>query len=190
MSSRIKPIEALLQSGATVWTIHDLRVLWKEAHAGALRDKVKYYVDCQRLLRLRKGLYALRKEYDPFELAQKLIQPSYISLESALREHGVLKQYSSTITCIAPYPREVIIDRRLYRYHRIKADLLSLPLGIEHRSHYDIASPERALCDAFYLGFQPDIGGHHQWNCRLLRDLRREFSVPRVSDGLSFLLPS
>lgn len=181
-------MEALLRSGATVWSLDDLRVLWREVDVNALRGKAKYYADRQRLLRVRKGIYALSRDYNPYELAQKLIRPSYISLESALRAHGVIRQYSSVITCIALYPREILVDGRTYRYHQMKGDILACPVGIEQRANYAMATPERAICDALYLGFQPDAGRYRQWDVALLCRLEKEFSVPRVTEGLSHIL--
>lgn len=181
-------MEALLRSGATVWALDDLRILWKEADANALRDKAKYYVDKKKLLRLRRGIYALSHEYDHLELAQKLIRPSYLSLETALRAHGVIFQCSTVITSVASYPREIVINEHTYRYHQIKEGILALPVGIEQGRHYAMATAERALCDSLYLGFQPDIGTHYQWETALLERLEREFSVPRVTEGIHHIL--
>lgn len=181
-------LEQLYKTGKTVFSIRDLRVLWREPRAEALRAKAKYYVRTGRLLPLRRGVYAFTKEYNHFELAQVLIAPSYISLESALRHHGLLFQFNTTITCIAGYTRSIAIDGRTYEYHKIRNDVLSSPLGIESKRHYMIASPERAFCDAVYLGYSPSTEESHKWNSDLLEKLVSLYNVPRVSGAVSHLL--
>jgi hypothetical protein len=192
MSAPIKPIEVLLQSGHTVWSLDDLRVLWNAKNPSSLKSQVQYYCEKKRIIRLHRGMYALNKEYNPFELAQKLVRPSYISLETALRKHGILHQHSRTITCIAPYPRSFTIEKLTYQYHQMDYALLSCPLGIQDCGTHLMALPERALCDALYLGFQSDVSLKKDWNTALLTKLVREFSFPRVISGLQqrSLLPA
>jgi hypothetical protein len=192
MDSRIKPIEALLQSGHTVWSLGDLRILWGTENSASLKSQVQYYCRSGRMIRLRRGIYALNKDYHSYELAQKLVYPSYISLESALRHHGIIHQYSNVLTCIAQYSRTFLIDEHEYQYHKISTTLLSCPIGIQYSNAYAMALPERALCDALYLGFKPDVSAKENWDISLLKKLTQEFSFPRVTSGLQqrSLLPA
>ncbi len=184
MSLRIKPIQALLTSGATVFTTDDLRQLWPSPTDNSLKLKITYYVRTRQIIRLTKGVYALDAQYNPLELAQKLQAPSYISLDTALRKVGIIQQYSTDITCIGTYPRTYEVDGKNIRYHQMSRTLLSYPLGIEQTATYAIALPERALVDVLYLGFQPDVDRYGHWDTQLLRKLVKEFSVPRVLQGL------
>lgn len=184
MSSRTKPIEVLLASGMTVFSIDDLRMFWKMKNTATMRVQIRYYVTTGRILRLHRGIYALHAMYDPMECAQKLVRPSYISLDAALRMHGVIHQYSEEMTCIARYPRSYTIGGRTYQYHQITLALLSCPIGVRQQKTYAIASPERALCDALYLGFNPDTAAFTRWDKVLLATLAGEFSAPRVQHGL------
>jgi len=192
MDSRTKPIEALLQSGHTVWSLGDLRILWGGVNPAALKSQVQYYQKSGRIIRIHRGIYALKKDYDPYELAQKLVCPSYISLESALRHHGIIHQYSNVFTCIAPYSRTFLVDQYEYRYHKMNTVLLSCPIGIQYSNAYAMALPERALFDALYLGFNPDVSSRENWDTTLLKKLAQEFSFPRVTSGLQqrSLLPT
>jgi hypothetical protein len=47
--------------------------------------------------------------------------------------------------------RTRFIDDYKFDYHKIKNEILSNPIGIEHKANYSIASPERAFCDRLYL---------------------------------------
>ena len=84
--------DILYQSGKTIFTANDLRILWQKENPDALKSGIKYLVDTNRLIRLRKGVYTLTKDYDRLELAQKLISPSYISLDTALQKYGIIFQ--------------------------------------------------------------------------------------------------
>ncbi len=181
-------LEKLYRTGKTVFSLQDLRVLWRESRAGALRAKAKYYVRTGRLLPLKRGVYAFAREYDHFELAQTMITPSYISLESALRYHGLLFQFNTTVACIAGYTRSLHVDGRVYEYHKVRSDILSSPLGIEKKKHYMIASPERAFCDSVYLGYSPGTEESYKWNVGLLQKLVALYNVPRVFGAVSRLL--
>ncbi len=108
-------------------------------------------MDTGQLIRLRKGVYALTKEYDSLELAQKLITPSYISLDTALQKHGVIFQATDIITSLAKYSRTLSVDGRDYEYSAVKEEILVNPLGIRKEEYYFIASPERAIADWLYL---------------------------------------
>lgn len=150
-------IEHLYQLGRTIFSIDDLRLIWKEQNANALKASVKYFVDRGRLFRLRKGIYSLGADYDPLELGQKLINPSYISLETALQKHGVIFQETSSVTLCARYSRTLKVHGRIYQYHAMKDYILLNPLGIMHEKHLAIASPERAIGDWFYLWGEADF---------------------------------
>ena len=44
------------------------------------------------LIRLRRGLYAFRDSFNPFEAAAKIYGPSYISFETALAHYGLIPE--------------------------------------------------------------------------------------------------
>ena len=144
-------IEKLLKTGKTVFTINELRIIWASQNPNALKASVKYFVDNGKLQRLRKGIYALAEDYDNFELASKIVSPSYISLETALLKHGIIFQFTSAITSLAGYNRSIIINKHKFNYHKMKEEILLNPQGILHEKNYTIASPERAVCDYIYI---------------------------------------
>lgn len=147
----MRRIEKLYQLGKTVFSINDLRVIWQESNANALKSGVKYLVDTGRLIRLRKGIYALSAKYNHLELAQKLIMPSYISLDTALQKSGVIFQTTQNITSLARYSRTILVSEETYEYHAVKDNILLNPLGIVQKEYYFMASPERAIGDWLYL---------------------------------------
>jgi|SRR3989339_97099 len=144
-------IETLLHTKRTVFRIDDLRIFWNESNPDRLKSVVKYYINNNRLISLNKGVYAITKDFDLYELAQKLIIPSYISLETALQKHGIIFQNINSITSFAQYTKTFLIKEQNYKYHAIKGELLLNPLGIKKESNYLIVCPERAVTDTLYL---------------------------------------
>lgn len=144
-------VETLLRSGKNIFSINDIGLYWEETDADLLKSAIKYYVDKGSLHRIKRGIYSLSEEFDKFELAQKLIIPSYISLETALQFHGIIFQVTRSIQSVAPYSRKFMIREVHYKYHKVKDDILINPEGILSKGHFLIASPERAITDTLYL---------------------------------------
>lgn len=134
----------------TVFTIEEIAQLSIEISNKSLRDRLYYYTKSGKLLRLHHGIYAKHK-YNPFELANKLYKPSYISLETVLLKEGVVFQYYETIFVVSYLTREVKIKNHNVRYRQIKAEVLTNLQGIEQKVGYFIATKERAFLDAIYI---------------------------------------
>lgn len=141
----------LYKSKRTVFTLADVAMLMPDTDTRWLAQKVNYYVRKGELLNPRKGIYA-KSGYSPEELACKLYTPSYISLEYVLQRAGVIFQYDSSYTCVSYLSREIESDNRLYRYRKIKGEIMIDTSGIiRDKNNVNIATPERALLDMMYL---------------------------------------
>jgi len=116
---------------------------------------------CRRglVLRARRGLYVVapkvsRRQVDRFLLANHILGPSYISLETALEFHGMIPEAVFDIRSVTP--------RRGKKYHTGLGNYLYLSVPEEYfktgitmeeteEQRYLIASPEKALCDLLML---------------------------------------
>lgn len=144
-------IAILLKSGKSVFTNKDLVLLWKITNKQYLKVKTSRLVKNEQLYRLRKGVFVLDKNYNKFELANKLISPSYVSLNTILAKEGVIFQYYSQIFSVARYNRKIVIDGTVYIYQKIKDIVLYNNQGIVNEKNTSIASLERAIVDGMYL---------------------------------------
>ena len=121
---------------------------------GLEREKIKSrmigYVRKGQILNPRKGVYA-KQGYDPRELSCLLYSPSYISLEYVLQRSGIIFQALDGVTAVGNLSRIVQIDGEIYRYRKIKAEILLDTSGIIREGSVNIATPERALLDMLYL---------------------------------------
>jgi len=121
-----------------------------------INAKIAYMVNKGELIRLKKGLYALGKEYqntaiDTISLANVLYSPSYVSFDYALSYYGMIPERVHEITS-ATMRMKKEFDTPLGRFTYKPVPLQAYALGVDWL--YDdinggklIATPEKALCD-------------------------------------------
>jgi predicted transcriptional regulator of viral defense system len=104
--------------------------------------------------RLKNGLYMLSgATVSEFYIANRLCEPSYVSLETALSFHNIIPETVYAITSITTRATRVrTANGKSYQYHRI---LRSAFTGYKPLSLGDftvlVAEPEKALVDHCYL---------------------------------------
>jgi predicted transcriptional regulator of viral defense system len=149
-------IEQLLETNQSVFSIEDLGSIWSENDYIKVKALARYYASKNKIFRVKNGLYSIIQKPDILEVAQHLNTPSYISYHTALSIHGINFQFYSDIHCMALRNREINVQGQKVIYHQIKSDVLFNPLGVINQNGYNIATPERAICDSLYLS--PGIG--------------------------------
>lgn len=116
------------------------------------------------LIQLRRGLYALGGPYrttepHPYEVSNALVPGSYVSLETALIDHGLIPEavfVTTAVTTGRPGSRETPFGTFVYQH--VRSDLFwgyeTLALG-RGRTAF-VATPEKALLDLSYLRSRSD----------------------------------
>jgi predicted transcriptional regulator of viral defense system len=115
---------------------HRLRVL---AEAGIVR-------------RLRRGLWAVDPDIAPFAIAPYLTAPypAYVSLWSALHEHGMIEQIPREISIVSPdRARRIETEMGTFEVHRIAPQLFAGFEGSPEKGY--LALPDKALFDLVYV---------------------------------------
>ena len=108
------------------------------------------------LLRMKKNMYVSREEWnaagreDKFRLANMGQVPSYISLMTALDYYEVTTQMQRDFfeSMAVKRSKEIIMDGTVFRYVKLAANLYD---EFKKEKNFFIATPEKALLDAFYL---------------------------------------
>ena len=136
----------------------DLQIFFHDQHQKRY-DAVKYAIRHEFLKSIRRGLYLITfphkaPEHEPFELAQVIYGPSYLSLESALSYHGWIPEavYSTTsVTARRTKKFETVIG--LYSYHHTPEKMFFQYVERVESAGYIflIASPWKALADYIYV---------------------------------------
>ncbi|ABW66636.1 type IV toxin-antitoxin system AbiEi family antitoxin domain-containing protein [Desulfosudis oleivorans] len=108
------------------------------------------------LVRIKRNMYMLREVWqaagreETFAIANLVQVPSYISLTTALDYYDITTQmqrdYYESVATVRT--KQVDVDGTVFRYTRIAPRLYS---GFRREKGFFIATPEKALVDAFYL---------------------------------------
>jgi hypothetical protein len=161
----------LYRNTRTVFRINDIALLIGKEKTSALRKILNYYVQTEKLLNPHRGFYA-KESYKPEELACLLYPPTYISLEYVLQRAGVIFQYESAITNVSYLTRETEIDNQIFRYRRIKGEILvNAAGGVLNKNNTNIATPERAFLDMLYLNSRYYFDNLHVLNKKKVKEL-------------------
>jgi hypothetical protein len=143
-------LDIILRSKSSVFSTKEIALLWRDANTTAAQERLNYYVNNGKLIRVRRGIYAKDVNYDRYEFATKILRPSYVSFETVLGASGITFQYYGNIFIASYVKREITCDGQLYSFKKMKDTILSSPLGIDQKGEYAIATKERAFLDTIY----------------------------------------
>lgn len=145
--------QVLKNSRLTLFTPLDLRRALETSEISA-RFLLTRYNKRGAFVKLRRGLYALADNVPPeFEIANRLYQPSYISLTCALSYYHIIPEMAHAITSVTSRPTyEFEVLGKTFRYHQIKKRAFTgyRPEKISGKTIL-IAEKEKALVDYLYF---------------------------------------
>lgn len=108
-----------------------------------------------KLFKIINGLYETNQNIPGYLLAGSIYGPSYISFEYALSFYGLIPERVTTITCATFNKRKkkqykTTFGFFMYRDVPVLAYPEEIILKEESSYSYQIATPEKALCDKLY----------------------------------------
>jgi len=124
-----------------------------------VRRQLTRWTNAGRLHQLRRGLYALAPPFQkvkphPFTIANRMVQGSYVSCQSALAHYGLIPEYVPTVVSVCSSrprrwdtPLGSFLFRHVRREHLQGYQLLNVGDGQQAL----VAKPEKALLDLIYL---------------------------------------
>lgn len=120
------------------------------------RDKLAHMVKKKECISVIQGLYETNPTTPGYRLANTICSPSYLSFEFALSYHGLIPEavYNFTsATFEKKKKKEFKTPFGTFTYRDVPS--AAYPYGIECVSEngytFQIASPEKALCDELYI---------------------------------------
>ena len=124
--------------------------------AASARVSASRYVKLGALVRIKRNIYVLREVWyeagreEKFVFANLGQTPSYISLMTALAYYEITTQIQRDFleSIAVKRTKEIKVGDSLFRYTKITS---ALYFGFKKEKKFFIASPEKALLDAFYL---------------------------------------
>ncbi|MDX9779313.1 MAG: type IV toxin-antitoxin system AbiEi family antitoxin domain-containing protein [Patescibacteria group bacterium] len=144
-------LDILLRSPQSIFSVKDVALLWQENQEDKVFLRLAQYARQGKLIRLRRGIYAKDKNYQPLELATRIYTPAYISFETVLTRSGVNFQKYDSIFVASYVNREITVDGQKIIFVRLKDYVLSNTMGISHSQGIAMASKERAFLDRIYV---------------------------------------
>ena len=137
--------------------------------------KLAREVKAGKLFKIVNGLYETDPNTPGYLLAGSIYGPSYISFEYALSYYGLIPERVDTITCATinkKKKKKYDTDFGVFTYRDIPA--LAYPeeivLKTENGYSYQLATPEKALCDKIYT-LSP-LSNYENMENMLFHDLR------------------
>ena len=120
------------------------------------RVSASRYVKLGALVSIKRNMYVLREVWNAAGRDEKFVfanlgqTPSYISLVTALGYYEITTQVQRNFfeSIGVKRTKEIKVDDSLFRYSKITS---ALYFGFKKEKDFFIASPEKALLDAFYL---------------------------------------
>ena len=122
------------------------------------RSDIGHWSDMGLMIKLRNGHYAfsdfLKVKDFKLAIANKILQPSYLSMQSALKFHGALSSSSERITSVT-CGKQVFYSNDFgeFAYHKISENMMfgAIRTNISNGFHITIATAEKALIDLIQL---------------------------------------
>lgn len=153
---RFRDFENKIKS-APFFNLNDVRKLDPSFH----RQQLNYWQDQGYIITLIGGYYALENriidEAFLFMLANKIYEPSYVSLESALAYYEVIPETVLGITNVSSRKTQKFDSKwGTFNYHSVKPLFMIGYQMIEDRqgSKFKIARLEKAVLDYLYLHYE------------------------------------
>lgn len=146
--------QILLQQSRRLFRTNDLQLLWGVQNRHNLRVTIKRYLDRGILHAVQRGLYASvpLSQLDPFELACAVAGPyAYVSAETVMARAGLIMQLTEAVTVFGVKAKELEVagQRVICRY--LHPRFLLDRRHIQEGERYALASPARAVADAWHL---------------------------------------
>lgn len=155
-----------------------------------INDKIVQLIRHKVLTPLKRGLYVYmplhnRVLFSTELVANKLLSPSYVSLDWALSYHNIIPERVEVVTSVTTKrSKKFTTPFRVFSYKQIKKELFSIGLLIENSQDisYIIASKEKALCDKLFFTKDVDVRSKRAMIEFLEDDLRVDLDEYKDAD--------
>lgn len=141
----------LLRMGRPIVTTREAAARWQTEERTAGR-RLRVLAEAGLVQRLRRGLWAMDMDIEPFAVAPYLTAPypAYVSLWTALSEHDMIEQVPRIITVASlDRARRITTSVGTYGIHHLAPEVFGGHSGSDRTGY--LATPEKALFDIVYI---------------------------------------
>lgn len=177
----------LLRMNRAIVTTREAAARWRMEQRTAGR-RLRAMEESGLVRRLRRGLWALDPDIEPFVVAPYLTAPfpAYVSYWSALSHHGMIEQIPRQIS-VASLDRAKRITTTIgtYAIHHLAPELFGGYRGSEETGY--LATPEKALFDTVYVraaagsrAFFPELSLPRDFDAAQIKEWTGRIKSPRL----------
>lgn len=154
-------------------------------------DKIKNLVKEEILLPVKRGLYipgkaVRRQQPDPFLIANHIMGPSYVSLDSALSFYALIPEKVFSVTSVTTKQgKQYSTKAGVFTYTRLPLPYYSFGIQsseVVHNQRFLIATPEKALFDKIITTPGVELRSIKATRAYLEEDLRIDLDVVKTMD--------
>lgn len=171
----------LAKMGILVAHADDLARLWQIDDAHNLHMTLKRYADRGLLMRIYRGLYALKplEQLDPSQVGLKALHRyAYISTETILVVAGILQQHVMQITMVSDVSRKFSIGSMDFLSRKLADRFLYNETGVMTEGMVRRASVERAVADMLYFNPKAYFDGAQLIDWKKVRKIQQSVDYP------------
>ena len=136
-----------------IYSFDDLKI--KFSDYAKIRDKINHEIQAGRLIHIARGLYTTDAKISGKYISGRLCSPSYLSFDFALYIYSLIPEtvYAYTSATFCKHRNKMYKNNfGTFTYRDVPAEVY--PLGVltreENGYSYQIATPEKAVCDKLY----------------------------------------
>lgn len=152
MITKLKFIDVFREKNIIFFNSSDIQKMFPVKNKNTLKHLLRRLKKGKIIERLIKNKYLFlhsTDEVSDFAIANFLIIPSYVSLDSALSYYGILSQFSYRISSITIFkPRIIKIREKTFIYSKIKSSYFRDFVVVDN---FLIATREKAIFDYLYF---------------------------------------
>ena len=157
-----------------IYSFDDLALKYRDY--SNIKSKINREVHSGKLIQITRGLYETDANVTGKYLAGRIFGPSYLSFDYALSIYGLIPEavYKTYTSASFQKKKTKKFENQygLFTYRDIPSDVY--PLGVllyeENGYSYQIATPEKAICDKLYS--LPPVSNLTEFSALLFDDLR------------------
>jgi len=141
----------LMRMNRPVISTREAATRWR-AEEGTSRRRLRAMADAGLARQLRRGLWALKADVDPFVLPPFLTAPypAYVSFTSALHRHGAIEQIPRQVSVASlSRSRRIATTLGTYVVHHLAPEVFGGFAGSGEAGY--LATPEKAIFDSVYV---------------------------------------
>ncbi|MBI2641408.1 hypothetical protein HYW87_02320 [Candidatus Roizmanbacteria bacterium] len=152
----MKYLEMQRKLKLNLFTLLDVQKLFPEESDHAIKVQLSRFGQKGLMTQIKRGLYCFdQSQVDEFELANKLYQPSYISMETALNYYGLIPDITQSLTSVTLTTTKKIENQfGTFHYVKISRELFfgfQKVRSAKSQSYFNIAVKEKSLLDYLYI---------------------------------------